>query len=173
MRKIIEILQARNILAAFLILGAIASFGCSMQKTAATETGSGNKTAIKASGDNQTAEANKNIQQPQASPTVDKNLEAEYRQRTNEYYGEVPMPQSPVKDDAKIISKASFDKIAEGMSYKEVVKAMGDEGMLVSIMKVNGRETQIYKWSNADFSKYIDVTFEKEKVVEKKQKGLS
>jgi hypothetical protein len=39
-------------------------------------------------------------------------------------------------------------------------------------MDVNGRKTQIYKWSNDNFTSYIDVTIENGKVAEKKDKGL-
>ena len=78
---------------------------------------------------------------------------------------------APKKTTANL-SKATFEKIKVGMTLGEVEKILGEEGMLVSTMDVNGRKTQIYKWSNDDFSSYIDVTIENTKVVEKKNKGL-
>ncbi|HEY8560827.1 MAG TPA: hypothetical protein VIL74_10670 [Pyrinomonadaceae bacterium] len=73
---------------------------------------------------------------------------------------------------AVILTKASFAKIQTGMTLAEVEKTLGGEGLLVSMMNVNGRKTQIYKWSNHNFTSYIDVTIENGKVVEKKDKGL-
>jgi len=70
------------------------------------------------------------------------------------------------------LNKAAFDKIKVGMTLNEIEKLLGDKGMLVSTMDVNGKQTQIYKWSNDNFTSYIDVTIEKNKVIEKKDKGL-
>jgi len=78
---------------------------------------------------------------------------------------------APQKSSANL-NKSSFEKIKVGMTLGEVEKMLGDEGMLVSTMDVNGRKTQIYKWSNDNFTSYIDVTIENGKVVEKKNKGL-
>lgn len=70
------------------------------------------------------------------------------------------------------LNKATFTRIKPGMSLAEVEKMMGEKGMLVSTMDVNGRKTQTYKWSNDNFSTYIDVVIENGKVAEKKEKGL-
>ena len=80
-------------------------------------------------------------------------------------------PPTP-KPSAANLSKTYFEKIKIGMTLGEVEKLLGDEGMLVSTMDVNGRKTQIYKWSSDNFTSYIDVTIENTKVVEKKSKGL-
>lgn len=58
------------------------------------------------------------------------------------------------------------------MIYREAVKIFGDEGVQTSTMKVHNRETTIFKWTVPDFSKYIDLHFENDKVIEKKQRGL-
>lgn len=93
-------------------------------------------------------------------------------------YSEMPQdgdleysPSVPQKTSATL-TKAAFGKIKVGMSLAEVEKMLGDKGMLVSIMDVNGKKTQIYKWSNDNFTTYIDVTIENNKVIEKKDKGL-
>jgi hypothetical protein len=70
------------------------------------------------------------------------------------------------------ITAASYNKIETGMTLAQIEKIVGEAGMKVSEMKVNGRETEIYKWASSDFGKYIDVTFEHGKAIEKKQKGL-
>jgi hypothetical protein len=170
MQNIIEILRVRNFLVMLLISAAAASFGCSTQHSAATrDAGSGDAKVLRTSGSDQTPETNKNTQTP-AMP-AERRAETDDRRNRND----IDIEEAPVsEDDGKVVSKANFDKITNGMSYQQVVKALGgDKGMLVSTMNLNGRETQTYKWSNADYSKYIDVIFEKEKVVEKKQKGLS
>lgn len=79
-----------------------------------------------------------------------------------------PVPQKT----SAVLTKIAFDKIKVGMSLAEVEKMLGDKGMLVSTMDVNGKKTQIYKWSNDNFTSYIDVTIENNKVIEKKDKGL-
>jgi hypothetical protein len=79
---------------------------------------------------------------------------------------------SPQKSTPANLTKPSFNKIKTGMTLEEVEKLMGEKGMLVSTMDVNGRKTQIYKWGNDNFTSYIDVTIEGGKVVEKKDKGL-
>jgi hypothetical protein len=78
---------------------------------------------------------------------------------------------APKKSSANL-TKAAFEKIKVGMTLAEVEKMLGEVGMLVSTMDVNGRKTQIYKWSSDNFTSYIDVTIESGKVVEKKDKGL-
>jgi hypothetical protein len=78
---------------------------------------------------------------------------------------------APPKTSVKL-TKAAFEKIKVGMTLAEVEKMLGDEGMLVSTMDVNGRKTQTYKWSNDNFTSYIDVVIENGKVAEKKDKGL-
>ena len=81
-------------------------------------------------------------------------------------------PSREQKKSSVSITKASFEKLENGMTLAQVEKLLGDEGMLVSMMDVNGRKTQIYKWSTDDFSSYIDVTIENGKLVDKKEKGL-
>ncbi len=70
------------------------------------------------------------------------------------------------------INKATFEKIKVGMTLEEVEKLVGDQGMLVGTNITNGRTKYIYKWSNDNFSSYIDVTIENEKVTEKGDKNL-
>jgi hypothetical protein len=76
------------------------------------------------------------------------------------------------KTTSAALTKLAFDKIKVGMNLAEVEKMLGDKGMLVSTMDINGRKTQTYKWSNDNFTSYIDVTVENNNVIEKKNKGL-
>lgn len=79
---------------------------------------------------------------------------------------------APSKKSAANINKASFEKIKIGMTLEEVEKIVGDKGMLVGTNIINGRTKYIYKWSNDNFSSYIDVTIENDKVSEKADKNL-
>jgi hypothetical protein len=90
------------------------------------------------------------------------------RQFDGDFEYSTPAPQKTSVN----LTKATFNKIRSGMALAEVEKMMGEKGMLVSTMDVNGRKTQTYKWSNDNFSSYIDVTVENGKVAEKKDKGL-
>lgn len=85
---------------------------------------------------------------------------------------EYSTPKPAAKKSAVNISKATFEKIKTGMTLEEVEKLVGDEGMLVGTNIINGRTKKIYKWSNDNFSSYIDVTIENEKVIEKQDKNL-
>ncbi|HEY0460077.1 MAG TPA: hypothetical protein VGC97_13150 [Pyrinomonadaceae bacterium] len=84
-----------------------------------------------------------------------------------EYSAPAPQKNAPAN-----LSKSAFEKIKLGMTLGEVEKILGDKGMLVATMDVNGRKTRTYKWSNDNFTSYIDVVIENERVTEKKDKGL-
>lgn len=93
-----------------------------------------------------------------------------YEERDFEGDMDYPAPAPTVV--SRKITKADFYKIKTGMTLEEVENFLGDKGMLVSTMDVNGRKTRIYKWSSDNFTSYLDVTIENGKVVEKKEKGL-
>jgi len=105
-----------------------------------------------------------------ASPTLDPE-----RRFDGDFEGdmEYSTPKPAAKNSAAVnINKATFEKINVGMTLEEVEKLVGDKGMLVGTNLINGRKTQIYKWSNDNFTSYIDVTIENGKVAEKKDKNL-
>jgi hypothetical protein len=124
------------------------------------------------------AETIKRSEQPAAKKEVATTTQTpSYRMEEDPYFdrqfdGDLDYSVPAPKKSTAIVSKAAFSKIKVGMSLGEVEKILGEEGMLVSTMEVNGRKTQIYKWSNDNFTSYIDVTIENTKVVEKKNKGL-
>ena len=91
---------------------------------------------------------------------------------TSNKENETDSPKSAPQKTSERLTKANFDKIKIGDSLEDVEKMMGDKGLLVSTMDVNGRKMQIYKWANDNFSSYIDVTIENGKVIEKKDKAL-
>lgn len=70
------------------------------------------------------------------------------------------------------ISKENFDKIKKGRSLAEVESIIAGTNQLISTKNVNGKVLETYRWETTDSAKYIEVTFENNKVMEKKQKGL-
>jgi len=103
------------------------------------------------------------------TPSVRLNQDPYYER---EFDGDMEYSTPAPQKSAANLTKASFEKIKIGMTLGEVEKTLGEEGMLVSTMDVNGRKTQTYKWSNDNFTSYIDVVIESGKVAEKKNKGL-
>ncbi len=81
-------------------------------------------------------------------------------------------PVPPVKNTVEQINRENFDKIKNGMSLFEVeVLIAGDEQKVTSVEK-GGILKETYRWELEDGSKYIEVSFDDEKVVGKNQKGL-
>ena len=120
MKETIKFIRPKNTLALFLILTAVAFVGCASQNAS---TANGKTNAARTPG------------------TESSRLEPVERP-----FYEEPENVRPARDaDSKIVTKANFDRIEIGMSYKEVVVIFGDEGMQTWTMKVNGRETTIYK----------------------------
>ena len=89
-----------------------------------------------------------------------------------EFEGDMEYSTPKPANSTAAVNRPTYEKIKVGMTLEEVEKIAGDKGMLVSTMDVNGRKTQIYKWSNDNFTSYIDVTIENGKVIEKKDKNL-
>ena len=76
------------------------------------------------------------------------------------------------------VTKENFDYIEDGMSYEQVVEAMGKEGQPVSIGADYNEKTDsatsytMWGWSNSDGSVIINVKIADEKgVIEKKIKA--
>ena len=156
MKKIFEIVGLKNMPSLILFLCAAAFIGCGSQKTVTT---SNNATSGK------TPAA--------AAQTPEIKTESSRVEPLENHDSGKPEIYKPANESAsEIVTKANYDRIKIGMTYQEAVKIFGDEGMQTATMKVNDRELTIFKWAVPDFSKYIDLHFENDKVIEKKQKGL-
>lgn len=70
------------------------------------------------------------------------------------------------------ITKAAYKKIKSGMTYDEVIKAVGGEGELTGSSKVAGYTTKIYTWNGSSAGANATVTFQNGKVQSKAQVGL-
>lgn len=156
MKKLSEIVRPQNMPALFLILAAAAFVACASQKNVVTQNDSTANGASRA-----------------ASRTPEIKTEPRRIESLENHDSEDPEHYKPASNRAsKIVTKANFDRIKIGMSYREAVEIFGDEGMQVSTVKAGDRETTVFKWTAPDFSQYIDLHFENDKVVEKKQKAL-
>jgi hypothetical protein len=157
MKNIFENIGSGNMRAWLLILVAAAFTGCASQKNAVTRNDSTHGGASDVA----------------ASRTPGLKIEPKRLESLENYDSEDPEHYKPARGAAsETITKANFDRIKTGMSYREAVEIFGGEGMQTSTMKTGDRETIIFKWTVPDFSKYIDIHFENDKVIEKKQKGL-
>jgi hypothetical protein len=156
MKKIFENIRSGNMRASLLILVVAAFIGCASQKNVVTRNDSTRRGAADV-----------------ASRTPEIKIEPRRLESLENHDSEDPEHYKPARSAAsETITKANFDRIKTGMSYREAVEIFGGEGMQTSTMKTGDRETIIFKWTVPDFSKYIDIHFENDKVIEKKQKGL-
>lgn len=159
MRKLTnKFLAAGLVLSASTLIGCTSLAGDAKQQPAKPADNTANKTvAVKPTSEN----ANKETAPPKEAKTDNGGVTEK---------GDIA--PSGKSESANGLTAASYNKIEIGMTLAQIEKIVGEAGMKVSEMKVNGRETEIYKWASSDFGKYIDVTFEHGKAIEKKQKGL-
>ena len=154
MKETIKITRPKNLPALVLILIAAGFAGCASQKNVVA-----------------TQNASPPIGTMNAAQTPADSSRLEPIERPFSEEPEIIRPARET-DSSKFLTKENFDRIKIGMTRAEVVGIFGDEGMQTSTMRVNGRETKIFKWATDDFSRSIDLYFENDKVIEKKQKGL-
>jgi hypothetical protein len=69
------------------------------------------------------------------------------------------------------ITLAAYDRVQVGMTYEEVVAAMGKEGKELSKQEFDGVVTAQYRWENGDGTNMIG-QFRGGKLVSKSQSGL-
>jgi len=82
------------------------------------------------------------------------------------------VPPPPVVNDEQI-NKKNFDEIKNGMSLFEVeVLIAGNNELVSSKMSEKGEKVETYRWETPDSSRFIEVTFQADKVIDKKSKGL-
>ena len=73
------------------------------------------------------------------------------------------------------INLDKFNKIKTGMTYKEVVAIIGEEGTVISENNITGDEkyhTIMYQWKGSNLGANANVTIQGGKVVSKAQYGL-
>ncbi len=89
---------------------------------------------------------------------------------------DVPPPDTLVApippENAENISKENFDKIKDGMSLSEVEMIIAGTNELVSTEQIDDKKIEKYKWETVDSTRAIEVTFENDKVIAKKDTNL-
>lgn len=79
--------------------------------------------------------------------------------------------ESPTKSGNASLTKANYEQIKNGMSYKQVVDILGSEGSEMSNSEIGKYKTVTYKWDSDNYS-YIIVTIQNDKLMFKSQNGL-
>ena len=80
------------------------------------------------------------------------------------------MPQ-PLTTFAPVVTKADYDRIADGMSYSTVRGIIGAAGEEQGRSDLGGVTTVMYSWMNANGSN-MNAMFQSDKLVTKAQFGL-
>ncbi len=77
-----------------------------------------------------------------------------------------------LENTAEQINKENFDKIKNGMSLWDVEILIAGKNRKVTSKNQAGVLKETYRWETEDGTRYIEVSFDDEKVVGKSQKGL-
>lgn len=104
-------------------------------------------------------------QSPENSPPINRDMVA------------APVdPETLVKpveiENTTQLSLENFNRIKNGMSLLDVEILIAGKSRKVTSKTENNKKKETYRWETKDGSKYIEVSFEDEKVVGKNQKGL-
>jgi hypothetical protein len=75
------------------------------------------------------------------------------------------------KEQPKVVTKAHYDALKTGITYKEAVKIIGWEGEELSRSELAGMIAIMYSWRNPDFSN-MTAMFQNDKLTTKGQFGL-
>jgi hypothetical protein len=67
---------------------------------------------------------------------------------------------------------ANFNRLREGMSYREVVAILGSSGELISSSTLAGTTTEMYRWEGDSLGANMNVMFQDDKLISKAQFGL-
>lgn len=78
--------------------------------------------------------------------------------------------EAPVKPSG--VTMEQFNSISEGMTYDEVVKALGSEGEVQSSNEIGGIKTVMYMWKGTSLGSNMNATFQDGKMMSKAQFGL-
>ncbi len=69
------------------------------------------------------------------------------------------------------VTLENFNKIQTGMSYRQVVAILGEEGTVMSENEIAGYRTVLYQWKGGVLAN-MNATFQNDKLVSKAQFGL-
>jgi uncharacterized protein DUF3862/zinc ribbon protein len=83
--------------------------------------------------------------------------------------GRLVMPQAI--GASPVITKAEFDRIADGLTYEQVVEIIGAPGEVLSSSDLAGFKTIMYSWANSNGSN-MNAMFQNGRLIQKAQLGL-
>ena len=84
---------------------------------------------------------------------------------------QVGLKNSNESENGSAVTREKYDRLTDGMSYKEVVQVLGDEGEEQFKSNIAGFNIATYQWKGSGFSSII-VTFQNDKLQSKSQVGL-
>jgi hypothetical protein len=88
----------------------------------------------------------------------------------------VGVPIIDLRSDDPVVTFVKFDQLRQGMTYKEIVEIVGEEGVAVSdssreVEDDGETSTLVFEWKNGDLSG-MRISFKDGKLVEKSQTEL-
>lgn len=111
---------------------------------------------------------------PLVTPKIEDNSAVPANNQPTNQPTNQPANQSNTKQQGGTsISLKSFDKIQNGMSYKQVVAIVGSPGEIMRSDMIGGAKTDLYKWNvKGSDNAYMDALFQGDKLIDKSQSGL-
>lgn len=73
---------------------------------------------------------------------------------------------------AEGVTMAGYQRLQTGMTYRQVVAILGEEGEELSSNEIAGTRTVMYKWSTRFGTGNMNVMFQDDKMIQKAQFGL-
>lgn len=70
------------------------------------------------------------------------------------------------------VTLANFNKLADGISYRQAVSILGEEGVVSSESNVAGYKTILYTWKADNWGGNMNAMFQNDKLISKAQFGL-
>jgi hypothetical protein len=70
-----------------------------------------------------------------------------------------------------VVTKGEFDRVADGMTYEQVVQVIGAPGEVLSSSDIAGTKTVMYSWKNSNGSN-MNAMFQNGNLITKAQFGL-
>jgi hypothetical protein len=84
--------------------------------------------------------------------------------------GRTVLPR-PIGAPPPVVTKGEFDRIADGMTYEQVVQIIGAPGEVLSSSDMAGTKTVMYAWKNSNGSN-MNAMFQNGALITKAQFGL-
>ncbi len=80
--------------------------------------------------------------------------------------------QVGVESSKVTVTSVQYDKVKKAMTYKQVAKLLGGDGVVSSTAEVAGQKATVYSWNGKSSGSTCMITFLNDKVYSKSQVGL-